>query len=194
MGVCVYVYIYIYACVCVCVWAVPPGCGLQTLALPSSTHNLVLGSQHLPFESKHDVDHLQATGDLLQDTVLLPQLVELPVPLRAQVQGVPPPNLTFTYSPSVTQVCFTNITFFYRTTSEIQCLAKVLGPLELCNLFPHFSPQTKIFKKIFFFFVKNQQQVGHNHEVERHLLDISNFFNKSKTEKLGVQNYSAPLS
>uniref|UniRef100_A0A8C7N5J9 Sodium channel protein n=1 Tax=Oncorhynchus kisutch TaxID=8019 RepID=A0A8C7N5J9_ONCKI len=36
--------------------------------------------------------------------------------------------------------------------------------------------------------------VGHNHEVERHLLDISNFFNKSKTEKLGVQNYSAPLS
>uniref|UniRef100_A0AAZ3R419 Carnosine N-methyltransferase 1 n=1 Tax=Oncorhynchus tshawytscha TaxID=74940 RepID=A0AAZ3R419_ONCTS len=39
------------------------------------------------------------------------------------------------------------------------------------------------------FFVKNQQQVGHNHEVERHLLDISNFFNKSKTEKLGVQNY-----
>uniref|UniRef100_A0A8C7G922 phosphatidylinositol-3,4,5-trisphosphate 5-phosphatase n=1 Tax=Oncorhynchus kisutch TaxID=8019 RepID=A0A8C7G922_ONCKI len=36
------------------------------------------------------------------------------------------------------------------------------------------------------FFVKNQQQVGHNHEVERHLLDISNFFNKSK-------NYSAPL-
>uniref|UniRef100_A0A8C7VQL3 CRAL-TRIO domain-containing protein n=1 Tax=Oncorhynchus mykiss TaxID=8022 RepID=A0A8C7VQL3_ONCMY len=45
-----------------------------------------------------------------------------------------------------------------------------------------------------YFFVKNQQQVGHNHEVERHLLDISNFFNKSKTEKLGVQNYSAPLS
>ncbi|CDQ59249.1 unnamed protein product [Oncorhynchus mykiss] len=44
-----------------------------------------------------------------------------------------------------------------------------------------------------YFFVKNQQQVGHNHEVERHLLDISNFFNKSKTEKLGVQNYSAPL-
>jgi len=42
--------------------------------------------------------------------------------------------------------------------------------------------------------VKNQQQVGHNHEVERHLFDISNFFNKSKTEKLGVQNYSAPLS
>uniref|UniRef100_A0A8C7FSU8 X globin n=1 Tax=Oncorhynchus kisutch TaxID=8019 RepID=A0A8C7FSU8_ONCKI len=37
------------------------------------------------------------------------------------------------------------------------------------------------------FFVKNQQQVGHNHEVERHLLDISNFFNKSKTERLGVQ-------
>ncbi|CDQ85421.1 unnamed protein product [Oncorhynchus mykiss] len=39
-----------------------------------------------------------------------------------------------------------------------------------------------------YFFVKNQQQVGHNHEVEQHLLDISNFFNKSKTEKLGVQN------
>uniref|UniRef100_A0A8C7R667 Protein kinase domain-containing protein n=1 Tax=Oncorhynchus mykiss TaxID=8022 RepID=A0A8C7R667_ONCMY len=29
--------------------------------------------------------------------------------------------------------------------------------------------------------------------MERHLLDISNFFNKSKTEELGVQNYSAPL-
>jgi hypothetical protein len=33
--------------------------------------------------------------------------------------------------------------------------------------------------------VKNQQQVGHNHEVERHLLDISNFFNKSKNGKIG---------
>ena len=44
-----------------------------------------------------------------------------------------------------------------------------------------------------YFFVKNQQ-VGHNHEVEWHLLDILNFFNKSITEKLGVQNYSAPLS
>ena len=33
--------------------------------------------------------------------------------------------------------------------------------------------------------MKIQQQVGHNHEVEQHLLDISNFFNKSKTEKLG---------
>jgi hypothetical protein len=32
-----------------------------------------------------------------------------------------------------------------------------------------------------YFSVKNQHQVGHNHEVERHLLDISNFFNKSKT-------------
>jgi hypothetical protein len=42
--------------------------------------------------------------------------------------------------------------------------------------------------------VKNQQQVGHNHEVEQHLLDISKKFNKSKTEKLAVQNYSAPLS
>ena len=41
--------------------------------------------------------------------------------------------------------------------------------------------------------MKNQQQVGHNPEVEQHLLDISNFFNKSKTEKLSVQNYSAPL-
>jgi hypothetical protein len=45
-----------------------------------------------------------------------------------------------------------------------------------------------------YFFVKNQQQVRHNHEVERHLLDISKLINKSKTEKLGVQNYSAPLS
>uniref|UniRef100_A0A8C7RZZ3 DNA sliding clamp PCNA n=1 Tax=Oncorhynchus mykiss TaxID=8022 RepID=A0A8C7RZZ3_ONCMY len=39
-----------------------------------------------------------------------------------------------------------------------------------------------------------ETEMGHNHEVERHLLDISNFFNKSKTEKLGVQNYSAPLT
>jgi hypothetical protein len=41
------------------------------------------------------------------------------------------------------------------------------------------------------FFVKNQQQVGHNHEVERHLLDISKVFNKSKTEELGVKKENA---
>uniref|UniRef100_A0A8C7NKN7 Ig-like domain-containing protein n=1 Tax=Oncorhynchus mykiss TaxID=8022 RepID=A0A8C7NKN7_ONCMY len=44
-----------------------------------------------------------------------------------------------------------------------------------------------------YFFVKNQQQVGHNHEVERHLLYISNFFNKSKTEKLGRAKLFSPL-
>uniref|UniRef100_A0A8C7NVT3 guanylate cyclase n=1 Tax=Oncorhynchus mykiss TaxID=8022 RepID=A0A8C7NVT3_ONCMY len=46
---------------------------------------------------------------------------------------------------------------YYSDRKGLQCLAKVFGPLEL---------------------------LGHNHEVERHLLDISNFFNKSKTEKL----------
>jgi hypothetical protein len=40
-----------------------------------------------------------------------------------------------------------------------------------------------------YYFVKNQQQVGHNHEVERHLLDTSNFFNNSKTEK-SIKQYS----
>ena len=50
-------------------------------------------------------------------------------------------------------------------------LRKYSAPLNFAT-FCHISG----FKHI----VKNQQQVGHNHEVERHLLDISNFFNKSK--------------
>jgi hypothetical protein len=48
-------------------------------------------------------------------------------------------------------------------------------------------------KDIKLFFVKNQQ-VGHNHEVEKHLLDISNFFNKSKTEKLALYFQCSKLS
>uniref|UniRef100_A0A8C7PH59 TERF1-interacting nuclear factor 2 N-terminal domain-containing protein n=1 Tax=Oncorhynchus mykiss TaxID=8022 RepID=A0A8C7PH59_ONCMY len=93
-----------------------------------------------------------------------------------------------------------------------------MGCIHLCGSPPHLSTQNTMYSALrkysaplnfatfchisgfkhkdikLYFFVKNQQQVGHNHEVERHFLDISNFFNKSKTEKLGVQNYSAPLS
>ncbi|CDQ97890.1 unnamed protein product [Oncorhynchus mykiss] len=58
---------------------------------------------------------------------------------------------------------------------NIQCLAKVFGPLNFatfCHISGFKHKDTKLY-----FFVKNQQQVGHNHEVERNLLDISNFFN-----------------
>ena len=81
-------------------------------------------------------------------------------------------------------------------TFERKCiysaLRKYSAPLNFAT-FCHISGFKHKDIKLYFF-VKNQQEVGHNHEVERHLLDISNFFNKSKTEKLGVQNYSAPLS
>ena len=43
-----------------------------------------------------------------------------------------------------------------------------------------------------YFFVKNQQQVGHNHEVERHLLDISNFLNKSKLKNWACKIIQPP--
>ncbi|CDQ71276.1 unnamed protein product [Oncorhynchus mykiss] len=76
----------------------------------------------------------------------------------------------------------------YVQDLKYSALRKYSAPLNFAT-FCHISG----FKDIkLYFFVKNQQQVGHNHEVERHLLDISNF-NKSKTEKLGVQNYSATL-
>ena len=79
-----------------------------------------------------------------------------------------------------------------RKTQRYSALRKYSAPLNFAT-FCHISGfKHKRYKTVFF--VKNQQQVGHNHEVERHLFDISNFFNKSKTEKLGVQNYSAPLS
>lgn len=45
-------------------------------------------SKHLPLNSKHDVDHFQATGDFFQDAMVLPQLVELPVAFRAKMQWV----------------------------------------------------------------------------------------------------------
>lgn len=51
-------------------------------------------SQHLPLKSKHNVHHLQAACDLLQDAVLLPQLVQLSVALWTQVQWVPSPTNT----------------------------------------------------------------------------------------------------
>lgn len=58
--------------------------------LPGPGTQLEQSSQHLPLEGKHNVDHLQAAGDLFQDAVLLPQLVQLPVALRAKVQRVAP--------------------------------------------------------------------------------------------------------
>lgn len=50
-------------------------------------------SQHLPLKGKHNVDHLQAAGDFLQDAVLLPQLVQLPVALWAKVQWIAPSKM-----------------------------------------------------------------------------------------------------
>ena len=79
----------------------------------------------------------------------------------------------------------------YSEGQKYSALRKYSAPLNFAT-FCHISGFKHKDIKLYFF-VKNQQQVGHNHEVERHLLDISNFFNKSKTEKLGVQNYSAPL-
>lgn len=53
-------------------------------------------SQHLPLESKHNVDHFKAAGDFFQDAMVLPELVQLPVALRAKMQWVasPAPNKT----------------------------------------------------------------------------------------------------
>lgn len=53
-------------------------------------------SQHLPLESKHHVDHFKAAGDFFQDAMVLPELVQLPVALRAKMQWVasPAPNKT----------------------------------------------------------------------------------------------------
>ena len=79
----------------------------------------------------------------------------------------------------------------YTHTPTYSALRKYSAPLNFAT-FCHISGFKHKDIKLYFF-AKNQQ-VGHNHEVERHLLDISDFFNKSKTEKLGVQNYSAPLS
>jgi hypothetical protein len=81
---------------------------------------------------------------------------------------------------------------FQTIMSIYSALRKYSAPLNFAT-FCHISDFKHKDIKLYFF-VKNQQQEGHNHEVERHLLDISNFLNKSKTEKFGVQNYSAPLS
>jgi hypothetical protein len=81
---------------------------------------------------------------------------------------------------------------YHCNYSIYSALRKYSAPLNFAT-FCHISGFKHKDIKLYFF-VKNQQQVGHNHEVERHLLDISNDFNKSKTKKLGVQNYSAPLS
>lgn len=55
---------------------------------------LLLSSEHLPLKSKHDIEHLQTAGDLLKDAVLLPQLVQLPVALRTQMQRIPTAGMT----------------------------------------------------------------------------------------------------
>uniref|UniRef100_A0A8C7LU61 Tc1-like transposase DDE domain-containing protein n=1 Tax=Oncorhynchus mykiss TaxID=8022 RepID=A0A8C7LU61_ONCMY len=88
-------------------------------------------------------------------------------------------------------VSLRKIIIIHSTVCMYSALRKYSSPLNFAT-FCHISGFKHKDIKLYFF-VKNQQQVGHNHEVERHLLDISNFFNKSKTEKLGVQNYSAPL-
>ena len=55
-------------------------------------------------------------------------------------------------------------------------LRKNLAPLNF-STFCHISGlKHKDIK--FQLFVKNQQQMGHNREVEQNLLDILNFFNK----------------
>ena len=80
-------------------------------------------------------------------------------------------------------------TYHIGTYSALRKYSAPLNFATFCHISGFKHEDIKLY-----FVVKNQQQVGLNHEVERHLLDISNFFNKSKTEKLGGQNYSAPLS
>ena len=55
-------------------------------------------------------------------------------------------------------------------------LRKYSAPLNFATFFHISGFKHKDIK--LYFFVKNQQQVGHKHEVERHLLDILNFLNK----------------
>jgi hypothetical protein len=43
-----------------------------------------------------------------------------------------------------------------------------------------------------YFFVKNQQQVGHNHEVERYLLDISMFLTNQKLKNWACKIIQPP--
>ncbi|CDQ67965.1 unnamed protein product [Oncorhynchus mykiss] len=65
----------------------------------------------------------------------------------------------------------------WKYSLRYSALRKYSAPLNFAT-FCHISGFKHKDIKLYFF-VKNQQQVGHNHEVERHLLDISNFFNKS---------------
>lgn len=71
----------------VCLRTTRADCPLWPLLQPPQ---LDRPSQHLPLKGEHDVDHLQAAGDFFQDAVLLPQLVQLPVALGAEVQWVAP--------------------------------------------------------------------------------------------------------
>lgn len=70
---------YVHVCLCALEtldWALSCALWLSCCwPLPTSHHSLGKSSHQLPLKSKHDVDHLQAAGDLLQDAVVLPKLV-----------------------------------------------------------------------------------------------------------------------
>ncbi|CDQ71494.1 unnamed protein product [Oncorhynchus mykiss] len=93
---------------------------------------------------------------------------------------VPKAHLSLSVSPAhrVTILCSPVL----QLHTGYSALRKYSAPLNFAT-FCHISGFKHKDIKLYFF-VKNQQQAGHNHEVEQHLLDISNFFNKSKTEKL----------
>ena len=90
--------------VCLCVWCNVCLCVYKCVGASGALEQSVLdgcalfprppqleqSSQHLPLKGIHYVDHLQAAGDFFQDAVLLPQLVQLPVALGAEVQWIAP--------------------------------------------------------------------------------------------------------
>ena len=87
---CVCVCVCVSACTCVCLRSTGADCALWLCSLLPRPPQLEQSSQHLPLKGKHNVDNLEATGDFFQDAVLLPQLVQLPVALRAEVQWIAP--------------------------------------------------------------------------------------------------------
>lgn len=95
-------------------------------------------SQHLPFEGKHNVDHLQAAGDFFQDAVLLPQLVQLPVALGAKVKRIAPSENGKTQEMCVNTVkCLNKIESAKLETREPNCyrLLRIDGkPNMIMNL------------------------------------------------------------
>ncbi|CDQ87134.1 unnamed protein product [Oncorhynchus mykiss] len=134
---------------------------------------------------KHRSGFRKSLGFVLEWPIQRPdlnQIEHLWRDLKISVQRRSPSNLT-----ELERICREE----WEKLPKYSALRKYSAPLNFAT-FCHISGFKHKDIKLYFF-VKNQQQVGHNHEVERHLLDISNFFNKSKTEKLGVQNYSVPL-